>query len=218
MSQVKRFVSVVGVDFSELGNHAIDAALEWSGLRGGEVHVVYVHQDLPMEAVFSDKVSQATVAETALEQLRQRAEERVRAMPVRPGAMPKRVVAHFRRGAPAEEIAQLAADLDADLVVVGSHGRRGLSKMLLGSVADRVSHLARCPVWIVRPKAHVDGFRVPEIEPPCPQCVAKREATDGKELWCARHSEHHIRAHHYAYVSDGIFSSNTRSYESTPEG
>jgi len=50
-------------------------------------------------------------------------------------------VAHFRRGSPAENIAQLAADLDADLVVVGSHGRRGIERLFLGSVAERTLRL-----------------------------------------------------------------------------
>ncbi len=45
---------------------------------------------------------------------------------------------------------QRAEELDAALVVVGSHGRTGLSRMLLGSVAERVARMAHCPVLIVK--------------------------------------------------------------------
>ncbi len=130
----------------------------------------------------------------------------------------RRVVAHFRRGSPAENVAQLAADLDADLVVVGSHGHRGLERFFLGSVAERVSRLARCPVWIVRPKDHSTEERVPQIEPPCPDCLVARQASEGKKLWCARHSEHHyMPPHTHHYVNDGMYSAETTAYEATPE-
>jgi nucleotide-binding universal stress UspA family protein len=47
-------------------------------------------------------------------------------------------------------ILDLAAEWHADLIVLGSHGRRGLRRFLLGSVAQAVAHNAHCSVWIVR--------------------------------------------------------------------
>jgi nucleotide-binding universal stress UspA family protein len=47
----------------------------------------------------------------------------------------------------------LAVDERADLVVIGTHGRGGIDRALLGSVADRVVRLARCPVLTVREPA-----------------------------------------------------------------
>ncbi|MFC3902233.1 Nucleotide-binding universal stress protein, UspA family [Acinetobacter marinus] len=49
-----------------------------------------------------------------------------------------------------EEIVQAAADLNADLVVIGSHGRKGLKKMMLGSVAQSVLGEIHTPVLVVR--------------------------------------------------------------------
>lgn len=214
----QRHVTVVGIDFTDLSNHALDQALEVSALNKGEVHVVYVEQDRPIEAVLQGSFTEAVSTDAALEQVRQRATERIAEVTKKRGKLAiARVVAHFRRGSPAHEIAQLAADLDADLVIVGSHGRRGVERMVLGSVAERVSRLARCPVWIIRPKNHVGGERVPEIEPPCPDCLAKRAATNGAELWCTRHAEHHIRAHGWKYVSDPFYAESTQPYEATPE-
>jgi nucleotide-binding universal stress UspA family protein len=56
----------------------------------------------------------------------------------------------LRTGVPHEEILALAADERADLVVMGTHGRGGLNRLFLGSVADRVVRLAPCPVLTVR--------------------------------------------------------------------
>jgi nucleotide-binding universal stress UspA family protein len=57
-------------------------------------------------------------------------------------------------GRPFEEIVRYAKVHDVDLIVIGSHGRRGLSHLLLGSVAERVVRTAGCPVLTVRPDQH----------------------------------------------------------------
>ncbi len=50
----------------------------------------------------------------------------------------------------ADTIAQLARDWNADLLVVGTHGRRGVTRLLLGSVAERIVRVAPCPLLLVR--------------------------------------------------------------------
>ena len=52
-------------------------------------------------------------------------------------------------GNPATEIVRIAKERECDLIVIGSHGRGGLSRMILGSVADRVMRTAHCPVMVV---------------------------------------------------------------------
>jgi nucleotide-binding universal stress UspA family protein len=108
---------------------------------------------------------------------------------------PARVVVHVVADKPAEQVAQLAADVEADLVVVGTHGRRGVPRLLLGSVAELTIRLAPCPVLVVRPKKAPEP--VPSIEPPCPRCVETRRATEGREFWCEQHRERHGRRHTY---------------------
>jgi nucleotide-binding universal stress UspA family protein len=56
----------------------------------------------------------------------------------------------LRTGVPYQEIVALATDERADLIVIGTHGRGGINRVLLGSVADRVVRLAPCPVLTVR--------------------------------------------------------------------
>ena len=58
-----------------------------------------------------------------------------------------------RLGSPAAEIIAAATDLHADLVCIGTHGRGGIARVLLGSVAEHVVRQAPCPVLTVRPKA-----------------------------------------------------------------
>ncbi|MEL7498434.1 MAG: universal stress protein [Planctomycetota bacterium] len=53
-------------------------------------------------------------------------------------------------GDPGSQVAQLAGERDAGLVVISSHGRTGLNRLLLGSVAERVVRLAPCPVLVLR--------------------------------------------------------------------
>jgi nucleotide-binding universal stress UspA family protein len=57
-------------------------------------------------------------------------------------------------GPPAETIVRIAQERDADLIVMGTHGRTGLQHILLGSVAEKVVRLAPCPVLTVRYNAH----------------------------------------------------------------
>ena len=61
-----------------------------------------------------------------------------------------KVTTILRQGDPASEIVRAGRSTRADLIVVGTHGRRGLSKILLGSVAERVVASAPCPVLTVR--------------------------------------------------------------------
>lgn len=61
---------------------------------------------------------------------------------------------HVRIGTPAAEILQVAQEVSADLIIVGSHDRGALGRLLLGSVSQVVLRDARCPVLIVRPKTY----------------------------------------------------------------
>jgi len=63
---------------------------------------------------------------------------------------PVPVEVHVRDGLPAEEIVELAEDQGVDLIVVGTHGRRGLERLLMGSVAEQIVRKAPCPVLTVK--------------------------------------------------------------------
>ena len=59
----------------------------------------------------------------------------------------------LRMGAAADEIVRMAQEMDADLIVIGTHGRTGLRRILMGSVAEGVMRRATCPVLTIRAAA-----------------------------------------------------------------
>jgi nucleotide-binding universal stress UspA family protein len=65
----------------------------------------------------------------------------------------------FKEGAPSVEILRTAKELHADLIVLGTHGRKGLSHVMMGSVAERVAREAPCPVFIAREKKDAEKKR-----------------------------------------------------------
>jgi nucleotide-binding universal stress UspA family protein len=141
MSWLPKHCIVVPVDFSEQSMGALDLAL---GLVDdtSNVHVIHV---LPPMSVFEVRAAWTDTeyggrpqrCETALRQ-------RFRA--------PKydKVQISVASGDPGQEIADFAKQIGADLIVLSSHGRTGPSRLLIGSVAERVVRLAHCPVLVLR--------------------------------------------------------------------
>src|SRR6185295_1802184 len=76
------------------------------------------------------------------------------------------IIVHVTLGTPAAGILSLAAELDVDLIVLGTHGRSGLTHLILGSVTGEVMRRATCGVFIIRPRDFLRGEKLPEIEPP----------------------------------------------------
>ncbi|MEW6679194.1 MAG: universal stress protein [Pseudomonadota bacterium] len=82
---------------------------------------------------------------------RAEAEKAVNAKVERMRAQGVTVEGLIEEGRPDEAIVKAAEDVGADLIIMGSHGRTGLTKILLGSVAERVIGQAHCPVLVVKP-------------------------------------------------------------------
>lgn len=93
-----------------------------------------------------------------------------RALAETPVASELHFFAHARIGKPADEILGLAAELGADLILIGTHGFTGLSRLVMGSVAERVVREAGCPVLVARPKLYpdVELLHVYEVERAAP--------------------------------------------------
>ena len=190
----KAFVIVVGVDYAEVSDAALARAFEHAEREeAAEVHVVSV---LPRVHTDPLHIPKAVLldAEIASCRLKDHVEARLRDFAQPNGRrIPGRVVSHVCFDSPANGIVQLASDLEADLVVVGTHSRQGLSRLVLGSVAEGVLRLTPCPVLVIPPKTQlVEG---PKIEPPCARCLEAREKS--AELWCEQHRERHGRRHTY---------------------
>lgn len=102
------------------------------------------------------------------------------------------VAVHVRVGDPAQVLLQLALDYAADVLVVGTHGRRGLERLVLGSVARSLLEAGRCPIAIAMPTQFQGMHQTVLATPECSDCVALRRTTSGRELWCPRHALLHV--------------------------
>ena len=180
---------LAAVAFDATGEQALLQALSLVAEHpSAELHVVHaVTSDLSGIAAMSDTDAQL---ERAPALLRERIESAWRTRTAK-------VIAHIRPGNPVETILQVAVDIDADLLVVGSHRLRGIPKLVLGSVAERVLHAAHCPVLVAVPKDYSAQARSPEVEPPCPDCLRTRRETANARFWCERHSKPYLQPHLY---------------------
>ncbi len=132
---------VVPVDFSDDSLAAVDTALQMVD-SAANVHVVHVlHELSPLEpGEVWDTVDTKSRTEFAERSLRERLS----------GPQYENLTYKFALGDPGHEIASYAERVEADLIVLPSHGRTGLSHLLIGSVAERVVRLAHCPVLVLR--------------------------------------------------------------------
>lgn len=138
------------VDFSATSVAALKYAVELARSFNGTVHVlhawqapVYLRPDL---TVWSGEVS-ATLGD----QIRHGAEEAMRELFSKLGLdSNKAITSQIVEGAAFEKILEVAESGKFDLLVLGTHGRTGLSHALLGSVAEKVVRFAKCPVLTVR--------------------------------------------------------------------
>jgi nucleotide-binding universal stress UspA family protein len=142
-------------DFSESSDAAFELACALARDFGAEVvalHVVNLPLLMPVDGVLVP--TPVDVAESVRGQLKQ----------VRP-ADPRVVVNHrLAEGNPVDEILKAAREIRADLIVMGTRGRSGLRRVLMGSVAEGVMRQAPCPVLTVRTpaKAAQPGDRAEE--------------------------------------------------------
>jgi nucleotide-binding universal stress UspA family protein len=164
---------VVAVDFTPASEHALGMAIVLAQrVPHTAIHVVHV---LPVDPwIKTDGLPRESAAmEAASRKLRELVLEVGLRAPGR--RWDQEVSFHVRLGDAVEAILQLAVDVDADLLVVGTHGRRGLERLLLGSVATRLVMEARLPVLVARPK-ELEGLPRSEV-PALPLSGAERVTT-----------------------------------------
>src|SRR5262249_4266257 len=149
MTMVDRVFSriVVPSDFSACAEDAWALAQRLAAAFSSQLLLVHVLADPPPHEEGPFNLAQA---EQVYEGSRRWVEEQLAAWvaQAKDKGLHARVV--LRVGAPDREVVTLATDQRADLVVMGTHGRGGIDRALLGSVADRVVRTAPCPVLTLR--------------------------------------------------------------------
>jgi nucleotide-binding universal stress UspA family protein len=132
---------VTPIDFSEEADGAVATALELAATPG-DVRAIHVAPPVVMfePLAVAELISDAKRRETLHEAVAKRyADPKYRG-----------VTFEVRFGDPGQEIVDFASEIGAGLIVMPSHGRTGLAHLLIGSVAERVVRLAKCPVLVLR--------------------------------------------------------------------
>jgi universal stress protein A len=132
-------------DFSASSCAALDVAREFAKRLGARLHLMHVLQ--PPYIGFDESMSMASMSVELLMQLRARTDTQLNAQLELCRAAQVEADAEQVDGVPHHKIVELAER--ADLVVMGTHGRTGLPRLMIGSVAERVVRLAKCPVLTV---------------------------------------------------------------------
>lgn len=132
---------LVATDGSECSSLAVDHALEFADATGASLHATYVVDDAVAWdgaglAVAMDALEDA--GRTVLDEVAERAAE-----------VDATVETALLRGTPYRAIVEYAHEQDVDCIVVGTHGRTGMGRLLLGSVAERIVRLSDVPVLTV---------------------------------------------------------------------
>jgi nucleotide-binding universal stress UspA family protein len=138
---------VVPTDFSQQSERAWDGAQRLAQATGADLVLLHVFVEMPLYAelpLSGERVREVySVGRTwAADQLEKWA------TPARAEGLVVKTL--LRTGIPHEEIVQTARDEGADLIAIGTHGRGGLNRLMLGSVCDRVIRTSACPVLAVR--------------------------------------------------------------------
>lgn len=132
-------------DFSDTSKRALDAAVAMTEDMDAELFVLHVIDD----SLISTHVEEER--HIILKELRRHALDEMRKQ------LPAELMKNFetigavKRGDPGKQIASYAETHHCDLVVMGTHGRTGVERVLIGSVADKVVRRANCAVYLVRP-------------------------------------------------------------------
>lgn len=139
---------LVAIDFSRLTDRVMKAALEMAEKFGAKLELVFVVEDMTPYSWLSIPhismdVLEDEMAQHAVSKLEGLAEDTIEDR----FAYTTKVL----RGVPAEQIVTEAESSGCGLIVMGTHGYRGLEKRLLGSVAEQVLKHAPCPVLVVNP-------------------------------------------------------------------
>jgi nucleotide-binding universal stress UspA family protein len=140
MAELRRFL--VPTDFTETSDRALDWAIDLAARVGASVTVMHAYEipvlgfpDGALIATPEIAVRISDAARAALNRTLERCKDR---------GVP--VDAVLRDGVPYEEVNTVAEAIKADLIIIGTHGRRGLARALLGSVAENVIRTATRPV------------------------------------------------------------------------
>jgi len=155
MIEIRRILCPI--DFSDHSRRALDNAIAIARWYEARVTVLHVFSPAPVPAMAPGHVVFEPIILTAVDRDQLLAD--TKAFAERDDASGVAIEAVVREGTMASEILDQATSMKADLLVIGTHGRSGFERLLLGSVAEKVLRRASCPVMTV-PKRLPEAVQV----------------------------------------------------------
>jgi nucleotide-binding universal stress UspA family protein len=155
MSQFPNKSILAATDFSEYSKVALDICLGVSRCMKTKLYVLHSIEKFPHG---SRHLSSSTTPEDIKQKLEESAIDKVKAMIPEEIMEKGGIVPLVRFGKPFNEILQTAKEKNVDLLVIGTHGRAGVDRVILGSVAERIVRKAPCPVMVIKGRKYV-GFK-----------------------------------------------------------
>ncbi len=144
---------LVATDFSAPSETALNYARAMARSFGAQLHVMHVFE--PLWITSADVVGGGVALATMIQGLEDTAKKQLEeAVTEEDRRELKAVPVMVTSESPAREIAKYANEQHIDLVVIGTHGRSGLTRLLIGSVAEKVVRMAPCPVLTVHHPEH----------------------------------------------------------------
>ena len=137
---------LIATDDSKTAEKAVDLGIEIAGLSGAKVYAVYVIDTTPYYSIPLDQVWSKEVYEQ-FEQIGREADSYVEKAAKTAGIEVESIVL---KGDPAEMILNFAEEQNVDMIVVGSHGKGGFERLVIGSVSEKVVRHAKVPVLVFR--------------------------------------------------------------------
>lgn len=135
---------LVPIDFSEFSDKALRSALIYCDKFGAELHLLHVLENRISGPAFGMGLAVPLHEEESSAEVMKELEK----LPKDPGE--RTIIRAAVKGSPFQAIVDYAKENGIELIVLGTHGRTGISHVLLGSVAENVSRHAPCSVMIVR--------------------------------------------------------------------
>ena len=104
---------------------------------------------------------------------------------------------HSCIGSPVEAIVQFTVDVEAHVLICGTHARHGLDHALHGSVAESLVREAHCPVLVAKPRSYESCTKSERAAEVCADCAETRAKTGDPAAWCPVHARAHMATHSY---------------------
>jgi nucleotide-binding universal stress UspA family protein len=138
-------------DFSHYNDAALELASTLAAESGAVLHIVHVDDMRDLNAAMADSGYPYTLPS----EMEDRSDIMERLVQVVPPVAEVMYQHHYLKGMPIAEIVEFAKRENVDLIVMASHGRTGLARLLMGSIAEGILRKAPCPVLVVKQPARV---------------------------------------------------------------